>query len=69
MAFYSFWVEYALEGSSNIRARRDRMEVVLEDNGLKEFIDQEIPKPVGLDAQHFAEWKKCVVKARAVSLR
>ena len=40
----------------------DIIEVVLEDNGLKEFVDQDIPKPATLDAQNFAEWKKCVAK-------
>ena len=45
MAFYSLQLEYALEGNSNFIAWRDRMEVVLENNGLKEFVDQEIPKP------------------------
>lgn len=64
MAFYSLQLEYALEGSLNFIAWRDRMEVVLEDNELKEFFYQEIPKPSTLDAQNLAEWKKCVVKAR-----
>ena len=41
MVFHGLRLEYALEGSSNFIAWRDRMEVVLEDNGLKEFIDQE----------------------------
>ena len=48
-------MEYALEVSLNYIVWKDRMEVVLEDNGLKEFIDAEIPKPacsdvVALDA-------------------
>jgi len=30
------------------------MEVVLEDNGLKEFVDQEIPKPTSTNTQNFA---------------
>ena len=38
------------------------MEVVLEDNGLKEFVDQEIPKLAGSDAHNLAKWKKCVAK-------
>ena len=42
------------------------MEAVLEDNDLKEFIDQEIPNPAALDAQNLAKWKKCVVKARRI---
>jgi len=35
------------------------MEVVLEDNGLKEFIDQDIPKPSASNALNLAEWKVC----------
>ena len=64
MAFYGLRLKYALEGSSNYIAWKDRMEAVLEDNGLKEFIDQEIPKPASSNAQELAEWKKCVVKVR-----
>ena len=45
MAFYCLRLEYALEGSSNYIAWKDRMEDVLEDNGLKELIDQEMAKP------------------------
>jgi len=41
---------------------------VLEDNGLKEFIDQDIPKPPTSEAKYFAEWRKCVAKARQVIL-
>ena len=69
MAFYGLRLKYALEGSSNYIAWKDRMEVVLEDNGLKEFIDQEIPKPASTNAQELAEWKKCVAKADGSSLR
>ena len=68
MEFYGLWLEYALEGNSNFIAWRDIMEAVLEDNGLKEFVDQEIPKLVALDAQNLAEWKKCVAKARRIIL-
>jgi len=64
MAFYGLWFKYALEGNSNFIAWRDRIEAVLEDNGFKEFIDQEIPKTIASDAQNFSEWKKCVAKAR-----
>ena len=39
MAFNGLRLEYALDGSSNYIAWKDRMEVVLEDNGLKDFID------------------------------
>jgi len=34
MAFNGLILEYALEGSSNFISWKDRMEVVLDDNGL-----------------------------------
>eukprot|EP00253_Pinus_taeda_P019865 PITA_19865 len=68
MAFHGLRLEYALEGISNFIAWRDKMEAVLEDNGLKEFIDQEVPKPVATNSKNLAEWKKCVVKARRIIL-
>lgn len=68
MSFYGLRLEYALEGSSNYIAWKDRMEAVLEDNGLKEFIDHEIPKPLASDAKDLAEWRKCVEKARIIIL-
>ena len=66
MAFSGLRLEYALYGSSNYIAWKDRMEAVLEDNGLKDFIDQEVPKPN--DATKLAEWKKCVARARRILL-
>ena len=50
MAFNGLRLEYALEGSSKYIAWKDRMEAVLEDNGLKEFIDSDVPKPTSMDA-------------------
>ena len=44
------------------------MEVVLEDNGLKEFVELEIPKPTTTDAMNLGEWKKCVAKERQIIL-
>jgi len=44
------------------------MEVMLEDNGLKEFVDQEIPKPVAPNAQNLAQWKKFCAKGRQIIL-
>lgn len=38
MLFYRFRLKYALEGSSNYISWKDRMEAVLEDNELKEFL-------------------------------
>jgi len=43
------------------------MEVVLEDNSLKDFIDQEVPKPT--DSTKLAEWKKYVARARRILLK
>jgi len=42
------------------------MEAVLEDNDLKDFIDQEVQKLI--DATQLAEWKKCVARARRILL-
>ena len=39
MAFNGLRFKYALDGSSNYIAWKDRMEAVLEDKGLKDFID------------------------------
>ena len=64
MAFNGLRLEYALDGSSNYISWKDRMEAVLEDNGLKDFIDQEFPKPATANATKLAEWKKCVARAR-----
>ena len=51
MAFNGLRLEYALDGISNYIAWKDFMEAVLEDNGLKDCIDQEVPKPVATNAQ------------------
>ena len=41
------------------------MEAVLEDNGLKEFIDKDVPKP---DAANLDAWKNKVAKVRRIML-
>ena len=66
MAFYGLRLEYALDGSLNYIAWKDHMEAVLEDKGLKDFIDQEVLKLTG--ATELAEWKKCVARARRILL-
>ena len=53
-------MEYALDGSSNYIAWKDKMEMVLEDNGLKEFIDSD---DALLDA-----WQKKTTKRRRILL-
>ena len=44
------------------------MEAVLEDNGLKEFRDNDIPKPQAADSQLLDAWQKKVAKARRIFL-
>jgi len=68
MEFSGLRLEYALDGSSNYIAWKDCMEVVLDDNGLKDFIDQEVPKLVAANAIELVEWKKCVARARRILL-
>ena len=45
MSFTGVRLEYGLEGNSNYISWKDRMEEVLKDNRLKEFIDTDIPEP------------------------
>eukprot|EP00253_Pinus_taeda_P025955 PITA_25955 len=42
------------------------METVLDDNGLKEFIDTDVPKPT--DAAQVADWQKKIAKCRRILL-
>ena len=44
------------------------MEAVLEDNGLKEFIEGDVPKPTSSDAALLGAWKKKVAKTRRILL-
>lgn len=68
MDFYGLRLEYALKGSSNYVAWKEGMEALLEYNGLKEFIDNNILKPTTYDAQDLAKWKKCVAMVRRIIL-
>lgn len=44
------------------------MEVVLEGNEVKEFIDKDIPKPLATDAQDMLEPRKSGAKVRRIIL-
>ena len=44
------------------------MEAVLEDNGLKEFIDSDVPKPGSSDVALFDAWQKKTAKTRRILL-
>ena len=61
-------MEYALEGCSNYIAWKDRIKAVLEHNGLKDFIDAEIPKPGSSDAAALEAWQKKTAKCRRILL-
>ena len=64
MYFNGLQLEYALEGNLNYIAWKDRMEAVLEDNGLKEFIDSDVSKLDSSDAAGLDAWQKKVAKTR-----
>ena len=58
MSFIGLRLEYALERSLNYVAWKDYMEAVLDDNGLLEFVEKEIPKPTSNDAAVVEAWRK-----------
>jgi len=66
MSFNGLRLEYALEGRANYIAWNDGMEVVLDDNGLKYFIEADVPKPI--DVVHVDAWKKKIAKCRRILL-
>lgn len=53
-----------MEGTSNCVAWKDRMEALLDENGLLEYITIDVAKPQAYDSQNLAQWKKDVTKAR-----
>jgi hypothetical protein len=66
--FNGLRLEYALEGSSNYISWKDKMEAVLEDNGLKDFIDKDVSKPVATDTANLDAWKNKMAKERRIRL-
>ena len=68
MAFNGLRLEYALEGSLNYISWKDKMEAVVEDNGLKEFIGKDVPKPDAPKAANIDAWQKKVAKVRRILL-
>ena len=66
MYFNGLQLEYALDGSLNYIAWKDRMEAVLEDNGLKEFIDSDVPKLGSSDVALLDAWTKKTTKTRKI---
>ena len=68
MAFNGLRLENALEGSSNYISWKYMMEAILEDNGLKELIGNDVPKPIVTDAANPDACQKKVAKARRILL-
>ena len=66
ISFNGLRLEYVLEGSLNYIAWKDRLEVVLDENGLKEFIDVEVPKPTNV--AQLEAWQKKTTKCRRIML-
>lgn len=58
MSFNGLRLEHALEGSCNFIAWKEKMEDVLDENGVLEHTRTDIPKPTASDAQQLAQWKK-----------
>ena len=69
MCFNGLRLEYALEGNSNFCAWKDKMEVVLNDNGVWEYTQTDIPKPTTSTAQELAQWKKDTTRARRIIMK
>lgn len=68
MSIYGLSTEHALEGTLNFCAWKDKMEVLLDDNGVLECIKNDIPKPPASDAQQLTQWRKDSTKARRMIL-
>jgi hypothetical protein len=68
MSFNGLRLEYALKGSSNYIAWKDRMEAMLEDNGFKGYIDADVPKLDVTDTANIDAWQNKVAKARRIML-
>jgi len=66
MSFIGLRLEYALECSTNYIAWKDKMEAVLDDNGQKEFVEADVPKPT--DVVEAEAWQKKIEKCRRILL-
>ena len=53
-----------LEGADNFRAWKYRVMLILEENNLEGFIEEDIPEPEGDEAK--AKHKKSMVKAKRI---
>ena len=58
-----------MEGTSNFFSFKDVMEVVLVNNGVWEYTQNDIKKSTTLDAQALAQWKKDIAKSKRIILK
>lgn len=68
MSSYGLRIKHALEETSNFFAWKGRMEVVLDDSRVLEYIKTDIPQPSTSDAQQLTQWKEDTTKARRIIL-
>jgi len=68
MAFNGLRLDYTFEGNSNLIAWKDRMEAVLDENELLDYVKTDIPKPGSANAENLAQWNKDVAKVRRIIL-
>jgi len=66
MAFQGLRRDHCLEGASNLVPWKGRIMIVLEDNGVGEFVKQSIPPPQ--DPQQLTQHTKNDIKARRIIL-
>ena len=68
MDFNGLRLKYALKGTSNFFAQKSKMEEVLDDNLLLEYIKTDVAKTQEYDAQNLDQLKKDVANARRMIL-
>ena len=66
MTFNGLRFKYALEGPSNFYSWKDRMEAMLDENGVLEYTQTNIPKPEASNAHQLAQSKKDIAKSRRI---
>jgi hypothetical protein len=68
MSFIGLRLEYSLKGNLNYIAWKDRMEALLKDNGLKDYIDRDVPKLDATDTANLDAWQNKVENVRRILL-
>ena len=68
MAFNGLLLEYALDCISKSIAWKDMIEALLEDNVLKEFINNDVPKPARTNVANLDGQQKKMAKVKRILL-